>query len=236
MPDRFYLETPPHNQNAQLEGPQAHHLANVMRAKPGDEVVVFDGKGQEWTARIEQVSKRRVELELLDAREIDRDPARHLTLGVALPKGDRQRWLVEKAVELGVATIVPLKTTRGVAQPVDKALARLEKSVIEATKQCGRNRLLEIAQPLSVQEFLQSTAESATRVFCHPISDGAENTIAAASVNWQAEVFAAIGPEGGFTADEYQQASQLGWQMLDLGPRILRIETAAIAVAAMVTS
>ncbi len=108
--------------------------------------------------------------------------------------------------------------------------------MIEATKQCGRNRLLEIAQPLSVQEFLQSTAESATRVFCHPISDGAENTIAAASVNWQAEVFAAIGPEGGFTADEYQQASQLGWQMLDLGPRILRIETAAIAVAAMVTS
>jgi 16S rRNA (uracil1498-N3)-methyltransferase len=234
MSDRFFLETAPQDQRAWLEGPQAHHLANVMRAKAGDEVVVFDGQGQEWTARIEQINKRKVELALLGIREIDRESPRRLTLGVALPKGDRQRWLIEKAVELGVASIVPLKTTRGVAQPVEKALARLEKSVIEATKQCGRNRLLEIAPPQSVQEFVQSVSQEATRVFCHPVSDGAANTVAAGTVNWAGEVFAAIGPEGGFTADEYQQASTCGWQMLDLGPRILRIETAALAVATLV--
>jgi 16S rRNA (uracil1498-N3)-methyltransferase len=209
-----------------LTGDEARHLAGVMRARVGDEVTLFDGSGCEFTAKVTKPGKQAVELEIVARHEISRELALPLTLGVALPKGDRQKWLVEKATELGVTRLVPLVTERGVAQPLEAALERLRRSVIEASKQCGRNRLLEIGEPLALAEFAAAAPAHALRLIAHP--GGAElNTLAKAE-----ELWAAVGPEGGFTDEEVAAAERALWQRVSLGRAILRVETAAIALAA----
>ena len=153
MSDRFFSAAPITGDDAVLSGPEAHHLAHVMRAQVGEIVTLFDDSGQEFSARVRTIGKRDIELEVVERRDVNRESPVRLTLAVALPKGDRQRWLVEKAVELGVAELVPLETQRGVAQPSDAALERLRRSVIEASKQCGRNRLMEIGSAQSWRAF-----------------------------------------------------------------------------------
>jgi 16S rRNA (uracil1498-N3)-methyltransferase len=209
-----------------LSGDEARHLAGVMRAREGDAVTLFDGSGCEFAARIVKLGKQAVDLEIVARHEISRELDRPLTLGVALPKGDRQKWLVEKATELGVTRLVPLVTERGVAQPVEAALERLRRSVIEASKQCGRNRLLEIGAPQSLAEFAATAPANALRLIAHP--GGAES----ASLAKGEEMWAAVGPEGGFTDDEVAAAEQTLWQRVSLGRAILRVETAAMALAA----
>src|SRR5437016_5835190 len=140
MTERFFTATLA-DEKAFLDGPESHHLAHVVRARRGSEVVLFDGAGREATARVDRVSRSRVELTLLSRRYVDRERSLQTMLAVALPKGDRQRWLVEKAVELGVRRLVPLATRRGVAEATPAALGRLRRAVIEACKQCGRNTL-----------------------------------------------------------------------------------------------
>ena len=247
MPDRYFVEIPITGEQARLEGGEAHHLVHVMRAKPGHPVTLFDGSGAEFDARIETIGRSTVELAIAERIEIDRELARSITLAVSLPKGDRQRWLVEKATELGVARLAPLITARSVAQPVESALVRLRRAVIEASKQCGRNRLMEISAAVSFRDFVREAADRAERWIAHP-SD-AEAPGRASQVRHggrsQAEpknesggpgnenaIVVAIGPEGGFTGEEVQLAIDAGYSPLDLGPRILRVETAAIAVAA----
>ena len=155
------------------------------------------------------------------------------TLGVALPKGDRQKWLVEKAVELGVRRLVPLLTTRGVAQPTGGALDRLRRSVVEASKQCGRNRLMEIADPLAWNDYLTASGSIALCLLAHRQSEN-NRPRDFPKLNVSEQVFAAVGPEGGFTDDEISSAIAGGWQCVDLGPRTLRVETAAIALVAII--
>src|SRR6476659_1655951 len=143
-----------------LDGAEAHHLLHVMRASAGDEVTLFDDSGAEFKATVETLRRADAELRIIERREIDRELPFELVVGVALPKGDRQKWLVEKLTELGVTSLVPLMTERSVAQPNDSALERLNRSVIEAAKQCGRNRLMEIRAPKAWSDWLtQSTGD-----------------------------------------------------------------------------
>jgi 16S rRNA (uracil1498-N3)-methyltransferase len=229
MADRYFVETPIAGPRAVLTGQEAHHLLHVMRAQPGVEVVLFDGGGCEFPARVVETSRAAVELEVLSREEIDRELARAVTLGVALPKGDRQKWLVEKCVELGARRVVPLMTARGVARPNDKALDRLRRSVIEASKQFGRNRLMEIAEPIRWSAFVQSGAPGTARLIAHPGGDAA----ARESLATDGDVYFAVGPEGGFTGEEAALARDAGWRAVGLGPRILRVETAAVLLAAL---
>ena len=232
MADRYFVETPIAGPRALLVGDEAHHLLHVMRAKPGQQVTVFDGSGAEFAARVERLGRSEIELAVGDRIGVDRESPLKLMLAVALPKGDRQRWLVEKAVELGVARLVPLETSRGVAQPVEKALGRLRRTVIEASKQCGRNRLMEIGEPQTWLAFAGAAAPAdCLRVFADPsgeakLSDVLRNRLELGDVQ------AAIGPEGGWTEAELGLARAHGWQIVGLGPRILRVETAALAIAA----
>jgi 16S rRNA (uracil1498-N3)-methyltransferase len=233
MGSRFFVDRPITGQTAQLTGAEAQHLVKVMRAEIGDDVTLFDGGGAEYSARITQTRRNSVEFELLARHEVDRELTFDLTLGVALPKGDRQRWLIEKAVELGVTRIVPLTTFRGVAQPVDRALGRLRRTVIEASKQCGRNRLMEIATSQSLAEFVATAPGGTLRLLAHP--DPPATPVGSL---WQQKaprsVFLAVGPEGGFTEDELG-AARNDWQVVHLGSRTLRIETAAVALVAYVS-
>jgi len=234
MPDRFYHPPPLAVGAVTLAGPEAHHLIHVLRAKPGLMVTLFDGRGAEFSAQVERIERAAVQLNVLERREVDREPAISVTLGVALPKGDRQHWLVEKATELGVMSLTPLLTTRGVAQPTDSVLARMERAVIEACKQCGRNKLMGIAPPQELAEFVVAPPSGALRLIAHP---GGKSLPAAMNISRAAaggEIWLAVGPEGGFTDDEAEHAVAAGWSAVDLGPRLLRTETAAIAFAVAV--
>jgi 16S rRNA (uracil1498-N3)-methyltransferase len=230
MSDRYYVDQPIASDSATLTGPEAHHLIHVMRAAPGVQVVLFDGSGAEFPAVVERVRRSEVDLSILSRIEAVRELPFELTLGVALPKGDRQKWLVEKTVELGVTRLVPLQTHRAVAQPTEQAIARLRRSVVEASKQCGRNRLMQIAEPSDWPNFLQDAADVPCRLLAHPA------TGQACPPHAGEKTVLAVGPEGGFTDDEASLAIASGWRPVDLGPRILRVETAALAMAAIVAT
>jgi 16S rRNA (uracil1498-N3)-methyltransferase len=237
MPDRYFVESPISADRAALTGAEAHHLLHVMRAKIGTQVTLFDGSGWEFEAFVERTGRSEVELAIRDRQEIDREAPIAVSLGVALPKGERQKWLVEKVVELGIARLVPLETNRCVAQPGENAQDRLRRAVIEASKQCGRNRLMEIAPPVSWSVFIAEGRPADCRLVAHPANrPGAPSfrQFGAGLTTPMRSVSLAIGPEGGFTEEEVAEATARQWQIVDLGPRILRVETAAVALAARI--
>jgi 16S rRNA (uracil1498-N3)-methyltransferase len=241
MSDRFYSAVRITTERVILDGPEAHHLLHVMRATVGDAVTLFDNSGVEFSAVIDNLGRTTVDLRIIERLEIDRELHFLLTVGVALPKGDRQKWLVEKLTELGVTTLVPLATTRGVAQPTDSALKKLERSVIEASKQCGRNRLMQIVESQAWNQWISA-----------PIAGGAQHVVVGppesrrllahpggaplSNLNYSAPLptYLAIGPEGGLTDAEVTAAECAGWQTVNLGRRILRVETAVVALTAAV--
>lgn len=233
MSNRFYSQTPVTDRQVVLEGPEAHHLVHVMRIRTGSEIVLFDGSGTEFCARVMRTGRSDVELEILSRSEVDRELSATLTLGVSLPKGDRQKWLVEKLVELGVRRLVPLQSERAVAQPTDNALDRLGRTVIEASKQCGRNVLMKIHESQDWQTFVGTSSRDARRIVAHPD----QSARYPATNKWQSDnatdTIAAIGPEGGFSPSEVALAVDGGWSVVDLGPRIFRTETAAVALASL---
>ena len=240
MTNRYFVAPPIKTDTVTLAGPDAHHMIHVMRASPGAEVVLFDGSGVEFLARVSRIDRTQVELDVLARSEIDRELSIEVTLAVTLPKGDRQKWLVEKAVELGVRRIIPLQTARSVAKPGEKALDRLRRTIIEASKQCGRNTLLEIGKPVSWTEFVESEKHVPCRLLAHPRSAGSDGEPGSPAGRFlpqdlPGKVLLAVGPEGGFTRDEVSLATSAAWHAIDLGSRILRIETAAILLTAMVT-
>jgi 16S rRNA (uracil1498-N3)-methyltransferase len=220
-----------------LQGPEAHHLLHVLRAKPGMLVTLFDGSGAEFLAEVENTDRRNVLVRIVERRDVDCELSFQLTVGCALPKGDRQRFLVEKLVELGVSRLVPLQTERSVVRANESVCGRLRRSVIEASKQCRRNRLLEVVGAVSLTEFLSSfrgAEASDIRWMAHPDGTPCSDVRCehSQSTRGQPDVVFAIGPEGGFSAGEIVAAEQSGWQVVSLGPRILRIETAAVSLAA----
>jgi len=238
MADRYFVDEPIEGDHVLLAGSEAHHLARVMRASVGDEVTLFDGHGAEFSACVVRVAREQVELEVTNRVELDRELPLRLVLAVALPKGDRQRWLVEKCVELGVTKIVPLRTTRGVAAPVDAALARLRRAVVEASKQCGRNRLMEIGAPQAWCDYASGIVTESARFVADPSATaslaGVWASLLAGRSTAPDEVRFAVGPEGGFTSEEIEHAAAAGWQTVGLGARTLRVETACLALAAWV--
>jgi 16S rRNA (uracil1498-N3)-methyltransferase len=227
MSHRFYVESPIVGDSCELTDDETHHLTRVMRADVGDEITLFDGSGWEFTGRIEEIGKRSARLAIVSRRQASRELSLPLIIAVALPKGDRQKFLVEKLVELGVAQLIPLETARGVAQAGEASHERLNRAVIEASKQCGRNRLMKISQPLDIAGLIEATKSCALRFVCDPRGEPLRDFQAASG-----DLVAAIGPEGGLSDQELSTFDKAGWDRVSMGPRILRIETAALALAA----
>jgi len=232
MSQRYFVESPISKDRVVLRGAEAHHLIHVMRARLGARVVLFDGSGLEFAARLARVGRTQVELEIVSRSRPDRELPIQLELAVALPKTDRRRWLVEKATELGVHRVIPLRTNRSVAQPVQQALERLRRAVIEASKQCGRNLLMQIGEPQDWRDFVVETRGQPCRLLADAHSAAPPAKL---PLEQPAErILMAVGPEGGLTADEVALATAAGWRPLGLGPRVLRVETAAILLTAAV--
>ena len=231
MSRRFFSQSPIGPGAHRLDGSEAHHLIHVMRAQPGDTFVLFDGSGHEFAATVTTVARKEVDFLVGDRTTPDRELPRPVRLYVALPRGDRQEWLVQKAVEVGVTSLTPWHTDRSVARLKPKSLERLQRTVIEASKQCGRNVLMEIDEPRPFHDAVQQ-ADVSMAFLAH--LDVEQPLSQRWTWNHTADrgVALGIGPEGGFTEEEVALALAHRWQTVSLGPRILRSETAAITLAA----
>jgi 16S rRNA (uracil1498-N3)-methyltransferase len=215
----------------QLPPDTASHLAKVLRARSGDELILFNGDGREFNGAIEAVRGSRVTASVGGSRLVDRESPLSIALVQCVPRGDRMDFIVQKATELGVARIVPVLSQRSVVR-LDGAQAEAKAVhwravAVSACEQCGRNRLpiIEAARPLL--NYLGDSAPSAgTRLVFEPESAQQPET-AAQVADGSAQI--AIGPEGGFAPDELEAFRIAGYSRVGLGPRILRTETAAIA-------
>jgi 16S rRNA (uracil1498-N3)-methyltransferase len=229
MSERFYVSSPLAPGEVVLEGAEARHLATVCRLRAGDRVCLFNGDGREYPAAVQDVGKRTVTLSVLGVEGPRRELSFRLVVAAPLPKGDRAQFLIEKLSELGVTRFVPLLTRRSVVQPRESKQDKLERWVIEASKQCGRNVLMEIARPEEWASYCRRDDLPARRLLAH----FGENPGAIEKLREPCDVAVAVGPEGGFTDDEIALARAAAWQVVGLGPRILRIETAALVLAAV---
>lgn len=225
MSNRFYTSFSLSCGPVLLQGPEAHHLAVVCRFRAGDAVTLFNGDGREYLAEVQNIERKSILLNVVEVRTPDRELKFRLEIAVALPKGDRVDFLVEKLTELGVTDLVPLKTAWSVVYPREAKLERLQRTVIEASKQCGRNVLMQVHPVMAWSDYCQRQALPERKIIAVP---GATEHF----VKREADTAIAIGPEGGFAPDEMTLAQLSNWHAVSLGPRVLRIETAALALAA----
>ena len=231
MAERFHVAHPLAPGPVELHGPEAHHLATVCRLRPGDRVVLFNGDGHEYPAEVSATARRHVLLQVLSVESPQRELGFRLEVAAPLPKGDRAHFLLEKLTELGVTAFVPLQTHRSVVHPRETKREKLQRAVIEASKQCGRNVLLHVAPLTDWETYCNRRELPGRRLLAHLAEVGTPPSI---TPDWREGVAVAVGPEGGFTPEEVDQARACGWQPVQLGPRILRVETAALALAAWI--
>ena len=235
LPDQGAVELPPD---------EAHHASRVLRCSKDDAIVLFDGLGNEAMATIQSIDKRTVIAVIHSCAFAPRDHSGRLHFAIAMPKGDRQRNTIEKLVELGVDSLSPLDTARSVAVFNEANAERLDRYVVEACKQCGRNRLMSIRPKLSMNDIrtysnsIVSNQESDPIAIwiLHPSSEGQTvHTIHAANLLAKSnqKLLFLVGPEGGFTDQEVLAAVGQGARILSLGERIQRVETATATAAVL---
>lgn len=230
----FPAEIPAHGK-CLLPPEQAHHVVRVLRLEAGDTLTLFDGRGIEYTAVIARIAKSDVTLNVGDPRQVDRESPLVVALAQSISSGERMDYTVQKAVELGVAGIQPLESSRGVVRldgiRARKRLAHWRAIVVAACEQCGRNRVPEVAPVMALRDWLGQAAplqESEVRLL---LSTEARNSLRELP-RPQGAVTLLAGPEGGLTGDEHGDAVRAGFMPVRLGPRVLRTETAAVAALA----
>jgi 16S rRNA (uracil1498-N3)-methyltransferase len=230
---RFYLPQPlAVHTLVDLPDALVRHL-QVLRMAPGDPLVLFNGAGGEYHARIAALEKKRAAaaIERFDAREAELPFA--VTLAQGLPEGSKMDWIVEKAVELGVAGIEPLAAQRSVVrlsgERAEKRLAHWEGIVVAASEQCGRNRPARVAPVADFNRWIAQPSDG-RRILLSPRAT--QSLAAWASGTAPHGVCIMVGPEGGFSEQEEELALAHGALALSMGPRVLRTETAGLAALA----
>lgn len=230
--ERCYAPEGPENGLIVLDRDESHHLTRVRRAGLGKSIEAFDGQGQAWLCRLVDDHKNAAVLEVLHLVLPDQQqPRPEICIGTAVPKGDRFDWIIEKATEMGVARLVPLHCARSVVEPRSTKLERLRRNVVEACKQCGRNDLMTIEDPLDLAAFVALPTEGDLAVYGDRGGSAFANF---AKTSQPPRIFVAIGPEGGWDDAERSLMQARGWLPLGLGPFILRVETAVVAASAAI--
>lgn len=214
-----------------IGGSAANHIMRVLRAREGDELTLFDGRGGEYGARVAGFRKDSVQVEVKEHRDVERESALDLTLAQGISRGERMDWVMQKATELGVTRIIPVVTERTMVKlderQAERKIEHWRAIVISACEQCGRNRVPEVALPMPYIEAVRSIDAEVTRVLLSP-----SGTLRARDLGHSTRIAMLIGPEGGLSDNEQEAALAAGFQPLRMGPRILRTETAAIAALA----
>jgi 16S rRNA (uracil1498-N3)-methyltransferase len=215
--------------------PAAARHVQVLRLQPGDALTLFSGAGGQWSATVARMGRAQVEVEVGAHAAIEREAARAVHLAVGMPANERMDWLVEKAAELGAASIQPVTAARSVlklaGERADKKVERWQSIAIAACEQCGRNRVPAVHAPLSLADWLRQGAGADGARLLLSLRTGAQPLRAAAGD--AQTVWLLHGPEGGFTAREEDDALAQGWRGASLGSRVLRAETASVAALAL---
>ncbi len=213
----------------------AHHALRVLRLKAGETVVLFNGQGGEYPAVLE-VDGKAGYATLGDFNPREAELAGRITLVQGLPSGDKMDWVVEKAVELGAARVSPIAAQRSVLQlsgpRLDKRVAHWQRIAQSAGEQCGRNRLMAVDAPQTLADWLAQPADG-LRLLCHPEA-GDDLAGKLRSTPDLHALTLLVGPEGGWSDKELELARQAGVQAVRFGPRVLRTETAGLALLAAV--
>ena len=217
-----------------LDDSAARHVAGALRLQPGAALVLFNGEGGEYRAHLEQVEKRRVQARVEEFVDIDRESDLKVYLGLAVSRGDRMDYAVQKSTELGVTAIHPLETARTEvrlsAERWEKKRAHWQQVAISACEQCGRNRPPVIEAVRSLDDWLGDAPGERKLVLHHRSETGLAGASAPSAVSLL------IGPEGGLSEAELEGAGRAGFEGLRLGPRVLRTETAPVAALAIIQS
>jgi 16S rRNA (uracil1498-N3)-methyltransferase len=214
-----------------LEGNAASHVTRVLRLRVGEALTLFNGAGGEYAASIDAARGGRLTVAVGEPRAVERESPLTLTLAQGVSRGERMDLVVQKATELGVSGIVPLFTERSVvrlgAQQAERKLNHWRAIAIAACEQSGRNRLPNVAPPVSLADLLRSGAdrEGGTRLLLSPGASSRLDALPRPATS----ITVLIGPEGGLTNAEQEAAVAAGFLPVRLGPRVLRTETAAIA-------
>lgn len=232
---RIYLPVPlTSGTTVELDDHARHHVVQVLRMKSGEPLIVFDGKGGEYEATLDQVSKRQTTILIGLFHDIVRESSLQTSLGIGISKGDRMDYALQKAVELGISHIVPLYTEYCVVQLNAarelKKHAHWQAVITSACEQCARTILPVLQPPLDFESWL--TTATGEKLILDPRADLHLTGKHPAGTS----VTLCIGPEGGFSQEEIDLASAAGFTPVSLGPRVLRTETAAIAALAVVQS
>ncbi|WP_244826238.1 MULTISPECIES: 16S rRNA (uracil(1498)-N(3))-methyltransferase [unclassified Caballeronia] len=234
---RFYVDGPlAVGQTLPLPDDVVRHV-HVLRLQTGDVITLFDGEGGEYRAELTEIAKRAASARIDEHDERDAEPPYRVILAQGVAGGDKMDWLIEKTVELGVADIVPLTTERGVVRLAgERALKRQahwQALVRAACEQCGRNRVPHVAPPRDLDAWLADLPPASDGELRLLLSPRAELTFATLPAKAPREpVTLLIGPEAGFSPLEESEIVAAGFSALGLGPRVLRTETAGIAVLA----
>jgi 16S rRNA (uracil1498-N3)-methyltransferase len=214
----------------------AHHAARVLRLKVGDQLTLFNGAGGEFAVRIERIVARVVAVRVGHWLDVDRDSPLVVTLVQGLATGDRMDYVIQKAVELGVAAVRPVSAIRSVARldasRAEKRLLHWRQIAISACEQCGRNRIPEVFPLLDLDDWLAQTSSVSLRLLLAP--DAKVTLPGMARPPGGIELL--VGPEGGLAPEEVAAALRAGFTAVRLGPRTLRTETAALAALAALST
>jgi len=221
-----------------ITGEELQHLRRVLRLGPGDRVILFDGGGQEHEGVIRSVTESVAKIEILRSYEANRESLLDMTLAVGLTKGEKMDFVVEKATELGARTVVPFVSMYTVPKldhvKMAKRSRRWQKIALNAAKQCGRTRVPDILGLCDFRELVtQPSGEMLKLLFWERESCQMLNHVYATEGKVRA-VLVVVGPEGGLSAEEAGLAQEHGFKLVGLGCRVLRAETAAIAVMSLV--
>ncbi len=208
-----------------LDGDQAHYLGKVLRVKPGQHCLLFNGADGEFLAEVTDVSKRDVRLRLLERRESTPDSSLAVHLGLGLSRGERMDYAIQKATELGVTEITPLFTEFSEVklsnERADKRAAHWQKVAVSASEQCGRSSVPVIHSPMPLTEWVAAVPAGQGFLLDHTGSPGFSGAAPDA-------VCLLVGPEGGTSDTEKSLAIAAGFTTVKLGPRVLRTETAPV--------
>lgn len=231
--------------SATLSPEETRHLRDVLRLHTGDEIYVFDGAGHEFHCAVDIIAKDSTALRVISEVEPTRpESPLDLTLGIALLKGEKFELVIQKATELGLKRIVPLQTERADVrlrdnEDVQKKLARWQRIALEAAKQTGRAFVTEVSAPLTLNSLLMlkdegrgSSSDVARLMFAERAGDSFREATKSFTEGPN-EIFALVGPEGGWADEEIELARAKGWKIVTLGGRTLRAETAAIVVMSL---
>lgn len=227
---RFFIDAPLGLGEHELPEAQAHYIGRVLRMVAGDPVQLFDGSGQEYLGSLLEVGKKRVSVKLDEQLAGQPDSLLKVHLGQGLSRGERMDWAIQKATELGVSEITPLVSERCEVrlkdERADKRLAHWRQVAISACEQCGRSSVPLIHPPQLLGDWLKSS-DAELKLVLHPVAEPLVSHAKPATL-----VFL-IGPEGGLTEGEVEQAKAAGFQAARLGPRVLRTETAPVVALAV---